>query len=172
MLRYIALKMVVGNLPMCHFKVARQTGWVLCRMIRASLCTHKHLLRPLRAESIKYILLSSPKLKVVFFKRLSDRKVVMLPSRAQSVQVIDIMCHTRTLLKFGRNSGFVKYCTEPDKCHPNLNFLLVSFSLFSRCFSWHKMCSYLENWRTFKPFPLYTIVSRSEILFSGISAVN
>ena len=91
MLRYIALKMVVGNLPMCHFKVARQTGWVLCRMIRASLCTHKHLLRPLRAESIKYILLSSPKLKVVFFKRLSDRKVVMLPSRAQSVRVIHII---------------------------------------------------------------------------------
>ena len=145
MLRYIALKMMVGNLPMCHFKVARQTGWVLCRMIRASLCTHKHLLRPLRAESIKYILLSSPKLKVVFFKRLSDRKVVMLPSRAQSVRVIHIMSHTRTLLKFGWNSGFVKYCTEPDKCHPNLNFLLVSFSLFSRCFSWHKMCSYLEN---------------------------
>ena len=145
MLNYIAVKIVVANLPMCHFKVARQTAWVLCRMIRASLWTHKHLLCPLRAESIKSILLSSPKLKVVFFKRHSDRKVVMLPSRAQSVRVIHIMSNTRTLLKFGWNSGFVKYCTEPDKCHPNLNFLLVSFSLFSRCFRWHKMCSYLEN---------------------------
>lgn len=134
MLRYIALKIVVEILPMCHFKVVCQTGWVLCRMIRASLCTHKHLLHPLRAESIKYILLSSPKLKVVFFKPLSDRKVVMLPSRAQSVRVIHIMSHTRTLLKFGWNSGFVKYCTEPDKCHPNLNFLLVSFSLFFAMF--------------------------------------
>ena len=132
MLRYIALKMVVGNLPMCHFKVAGQTGWVLCRMIRASLCTQKHLLRPLRAESIKYILLSSPKLKVVFFKRHSDRKAVMLPSRARSVQVIDIMSHTRTLLKFGWNSGFVKYCTDPYKCHPNLKFSFQFLFLFFR----------------------------------------
>ena len=37
MLNYIALKIVFANLPMCHFKVARQTGLVLCRMIRASL---------------------------------------------------------------------------------------------------------------------------------------
>ena len=130
-LNYIALKIVVANLPMCHFKVARQTGLVLCRMIRTSLWTHKHLL---------------PKLNVVFFKRPSDRKAAMLPSRAQSVQVIDIMCHTRTLLKPAWNSGFVKYCTKPDKCHPHLKFSFqYLFLFFWRCFSWHKMCSYLEN---------------------------
>ena len=114
-LNYIALKIVVANLPMCHFKVARQTGLVLCRMIRTSLWTHKHLL---------------PKLNVVFFKRPSDRKAAMLPSRAQSVQVIDIMCHTRTLLKPAWNSGFVKYCTKPDKSHPHLKFPFQYLFLF------------------------------------------
>ena len=104
MLNYIALKIVFANLPMCHFNVAHQTGLVLCRMIRASLWTHKHLC-PLRAESMKYILLSSPKLKVVFFKRHSDRKAAISPSRAQSVQVIDIMSHTWPVLKFGWNCG-------------------------------------------------------------------
>ena len=129
-LNYIALKIVVANLLMCHFKVARQTGWVLFRMIRASLCTHKHLLCPLRAESIKYILISSPKLKVVFFKWHSDRKTAISLSRAQSVQVIDIMSHARTLLKFGWNCGFVKYCTDPYKCHPNLKFSFQFLFLF------------------------------------------